>query len=268
MSQKANPAVIGMFVVIAMALCLAAIVALGAGTFFNQTRDCVLCFTGDLSGLDVGAPVEYRGVRIGSVQDIRLQYNADSGDVTIPVYAQLEKQRMLYIGTNKLDKGLEFQIEKGLRAQLQSQSLVTGKLKVMLLSAPQHPIRLSSVDHDVLEIPTIPSTMESFAQRIETLPLEEIIRDVRAGTRAFAELADSGEMESLTDGLRQAMASLNETLAETQKLLKELHTSTSPVRTEVLQAMQEISEAARSVRYFAETLDRHPEALIQGKKSD
>ena len=133
MSKKANPTVIGIFVVLAIALAAVAIIILGSGKLFAETEPYVLYFEGDLSGLDVGAPVAYQGVQVGSVTAIKLQYNTDSGEIFIPVYIELETDLIEYVGSHAAGKGLEYHIEKGMRAQLHSQSLVTGKLKVIPL---------------------------------------------------------------------------------------------------------------------------------------
>jgi paraquat-inducible protein B len=77
MNKKISPAVIGAFVIGAVALIIIAILVFGSGRLFRQTRDFVLYFDNSVNGLRIGAPVKIKGVEIGSVKDIRLQLEKD-----------------------------------------------------------------------------------------------------------------------------------------------------------------------------------------------
>jgi paraquat-inducible protein B len=194
MSKKANPTLIGVFVLVAVLVAGVAIAWLGSGRLFQKTDRFVMYFEGDLSGLDVGAPVEYKGVRIGNVKSIHLEYNSDTGDILAPVYVELEPTRLRYSDPEGQGKGLSFHIYQGLRAQLQSQSLVTGKLKIMLLEAPDTDVRLVKGDLSVGEIPTIPNLTEALTQTLKDLPLGDIVSNINTTLQAIASFTRSEEL--------------------------------------------------------------------------
>ena len=202
MSKKANPATIGLFVVVATAIAIAGLLILGSGQIFKRTDPYVVFFDRSLAGLDVGAPVEFRGVRVGSVKQIMLVYNRESSSVASPVYIELERGRMTYTGDEAFAKGLVYHIQQGLRAQLQSQSFVTGKLKIMLVESPDSPIILTGGDPTVQEIPAIPGLLDSLAERLEDLPLERIVTNLNTTAEALAQLAESGKLGEIVDNLQ------------------------------------------------------------------
>src|SRR5512136_3377298 len=109
MSKQANKTVIGIFVVGAIALVVIAIVVLGSGKFFRKTFKAVCYFEGSVGGLNIGAPVVFRGVKIGSVTDIVLRTNLEKLTFTIPVYIEIEPDRFAITGARpkKLGENLK-----------------------------------------------------------------------------------------------------------------------------------------------------------------
>ena len=238
MSGKANPAVIGAFVLAALAVFFAALALLGSGKMFRKTQPYVLFFEGSLSGLDTGAPVEYRGVRVGSVTDTRLEYNTENGEIIVPVYIELEEERLKYTGGIGLSKGPKFHIERGLRAQLQSQSVLTGKLKVMLIERPGSPVRLVGGDPHFTEIPTVPSLTESLVDSLEQMPLIEIVSNVHTALQEVTRLLGSAETW-------EAVASLRGAVEHIEALSAELNRSIPPLVEELTKTSTAIGDAAR-----------------------
>src|SRR5215510_12910132 len=94
MGRRANPTLIGAFIIGAVALIIIGILVLGRGQFFSETRTFVLFFDGSIKGLNVGSPVELQGVRIGSVTDIKVRYVSNSGEFHTPVYIQIDTNRI------------------------------------------------------------------------------------------------------------------------------------------------------------------------------
>ncbi|MCE5336512.1 MAG: MlaD family protein, partial [Desulfobacteraceae bacterium] len=165
MSAKTNPKLIGAFVLGAAALVVAAVVTFGSGKLFSDRERCVLFFDSSVKGLSVGAPVLFRGVKVGSVVDISLVF--DSQDVTfrIPVVIEVEFDRVTEAHADPRKKPdanservlLKKLIEKGLRAQLNTQSFLTGQLYVMIDLFPDSAVRLTGIKSNYVELPTIPS---------------------------------------------------------------------------------------------------------------
>jgi len=180
-SRKANPKLIGLFVVGAGALLIFLVVVLGGGRLFTTTKTYVMFFADDVNGLQVGGPVNFRGVRVGSVKDIVLSYDSDKREVAIPVYVDLDQSRVRVNGAGRLDDMSEL-IERGLRAQLRNQSFVTGLMTIELDFDHAIPARLLGLEPHYPEIPTKRSSLSelraTFGDLVEDfrkLPVEEIM---------------------------------------------------------------------------------------------
>ena len=177
MSAKANPTRIGFFVVGAIVLLMGSIVAFGSGQLFQKTERYVAFFEGSLTGLDIGAPVTFRGVPIGAVTGIQVQYFADNQKMLIPVFFEMIPDRLQLIGelTGTRQERIKTLTEKGLRAQLVSQSLVTGQLAVQIDFMPDTPLNLVGGEPGIFEFPTVPSTAEELMSQLKDLKLDELV---------------------------------------------------------------------------------------------
>jgi paraquat-inducible protein B len=254
-----------------------------------------LVFSGSARGLNIGAPVLLRGIEIGQVLDVQLQFDSDAPDFVIAVLIEVEPERIAVEGDRDRQLAqdadvLQRLVAAGLRAQLKTGSLLTGQLYVDLDFHPEAPpAKLSRRgEHQVL--PTLPAPLEAVTTkinrvltRVEGLPLEAIGDDLRATTAGVRELIDSGvitrsldELERTLRELRALSASLDdqiapelaETLTEARRALASANAliqPDAPLNVEAVRAMRELSEAARSIRVMADYLQRHPEALIKGK---
>src|SRR5262245_30436492 len=138
MGRKANPIIIGAFVVGAIALAVFGIVVFGSGRLFKETTPFVMYFTGSVDGLSVGSPVKFKGVEIGGVTSIQLDLGEEA---RIPVWIEIDNKKIVARGAEwPSDRAaLRAAIERGLRAQLNSQSIVTGLLFVQLDYHPETP---------------------------------------------------------------------------------------------------------------------------------
>ena len=139
---------IGAFVVGAVALAVAAIVLFGSGRFFKDTDKWVAIFPGSVKGLNVGSPVVFRGVQVGQVTEIIVNFDPGRIEVIIPVLYETDPERFRHIGPQVIadDKELhEALVAQGLRAQLQMQSLVTGQLVINMDFFPNSPAKLYGV---------------------------------------------------------------------------------------------------------------------------
>ena len=203
--NRANPKLIGAFVVGAVALVVVGVLLLGGAKFLTEKRTFVAYFEGSVKGLNVGAPVEFQGVQVGSVTDIQLQFLTAENEFRIPVFIQIEPGRMTQVGRQIDAQGqlLKPLIERGLRAQLEMQSLVTGQLIVQLGFYPDTPIRLVG-DGKVPEIPTVPTTMQEVAQNVtqaltefRQLPIPQLIGQLVEAAQGLNTLIHSPEVKNL-----------------------------------------------------------------------
>jgi paraquat-inducible protein B len=146
MRRTANKTLIGAFVVGGIILFIIAFVLLGAGSFSGARPSAIAYFEDSVSGLDIGAPVKFRGVTIGKVSQVLLRTaNQGAADYSVPVVMDFTSNLLTARGLDQalLDKrGLRGSIDKGLRAKLQQQSVITGVLYVELDYFPDSAYRL------------------------------------------------------------------------------------------------------------------------------
>jgi len=226
MSKRANPTAIGGFVVGALALAVIGIIMLGGMQIFKKDLRFVAFFTGSIGGLDVGAPVEIRGVRIGTVTKIRLFPENEIG-----VYIAVDPALLPREGTVRArgNEAVDELIQRGLRAQLKTQSLLTGLLLVYLDFFPGTPITLVRFDPDVKEIPTIPTTLEQFQARFErllnkldTVNLDELTKDAVQTLKGAKDLMSSPELKDAIISADKTLKSANTAIHDAQVVLKRL----------------------------------------------
>ena len=361
MSKKASPTLIGLFVVGAAALVVIGIIVFGSGRLWSDRPRYVLYFEGGVAGLNVGAQVAFRGVRVGTVSDIRMYFNPDDLNIRIPVIIEIDPSKISNLEGRLTDSGEVSEVvtelvNKGLRAQLKVQSLVTGQLYVEFDFHPEKKASFVSAELEDSEIPypelpTIPSDIEEIARTLEKIPIESLVLKAIDAVEGIERIVNSADMEEgftalsgtmteielLAENMNQEVIPLatdarrliqstdklvsdtndviagigenvEETVAETEKLVRHmeaimenLNGRISPVATDIQQAAEaartalnqakqtlsnfgditskesplgyqiynavdEFAAAARSIRIMAEYLERHPEALIQGKR--
>lgn len=257
MSKQASRSLIGAFFLGAIALAIAGVVVFGSGKFFTNTVKAVMFFHGSIVGLDVGAPVDFRGVKIGHVTEIKLRFDAVDLSAVIPVIVELDRNNITLVrgqwGQERA--GLEGLVKKGLKAQLVLQSFVTGKLIVNLDVLPDRPARFLGLDIGYEEIPTIPSSFEALTSELQNINFAQFAKDVQRTIESIERLVSSPE-------LKESISSLNQALKSIDRLASDIDVNTSPAATETL---EQIASLARSMRTLADYLERHPESLIRGK---
>ncbi len=185
--------VIGTFVFGGFVLALAAIILFGNFRLFSSTTRAAVVFQGSISGLSVGAPVTFRGVRIGSVQNIMLQFDSQKSTAYIPVTLQLQPDRIRVTGqkgTSQAVLNLSALVAQGLRAELVTQSFVTGQSEINLDFYPAAPAALHPGATDLPEIPTRLSTVQRVQEELSQLPLRELVENANTTLESLKQLSD------------------------------------------------------------------------------
>jgi len=307
--RRGNPMLVGVFVLGAAALAIGAVLVFGSGRFFRHEVTLVSYFSGSVNGLIVGSPVKFRGVPIGSVSQIRVGLPRGSPSaVSIPVSYTIDvdtisayQGRRFVLDRQRLDE----LIAAGLRAQLQTESFVTGVLFVGLDFFPDSPAVLEVTGHpEVLEVPIMPTTIERAMQtfdrlvkRVEALDLEGLVASARHALDGVDNLARSPKVADALDGLRETLASirrvtnalepsvtptmkgLDDTLAQARQALSRVEPqldqtlaraqallgSDAPLAVGLASTLADLGEAARAIRDLADFLDRHPNAILTGR---
>ncbi|NIQ92261.1 MAG: MCE family protein, partial [Deltaproteobacteria bacterium] len=215
MTKKANPKLIGAFVLGAVALAALGVVIFGSGRFFAERHAYVLFFPGSVKGLTVGAPVTLEGVTIGAVTDVKVVFDRETLKFYTPVYVEVFPDRIKdtgqyrteYLEELETDEVMKLLIDRGLRGQLELQSLLTGQLQVAVSMHPGSKVHYVSIEKDVPEIPTIPTTIQQLAKAFENLDIQGMAEDLRKTLAAVEQVATSPE-------LAEAVTSLNKTLKD------------------------------------------------------
>jgi paraquat-inducible protein B len=311
MAKQANRMMIGVFVVLAVILMAASLVVFGSGKFFKKTVKCVLFFDESVKGLNVGAPVLFQGVQIGSVISIVLQVDPAKLQAQIPVIIEYEPEKFIvreegWKTPRDHRKNIATLIDKGLRAQLNMQSFITGQLLIEVDFHPGTPVSLKGLNKDYIEIPTIPSTAKKLSQTLNELDLEGLKKNLEstlAGIDQFVNNPDlTASIQAVKDTLQDASKlvtrvdrqvdpvadDLKKTVKDIGKLAREADakvsnlttgldktmstargviSADSPLIVELENTLKEIASASRSLRQLADYLEQHPETLIRGKKS-
>jgi paraquat-inducible protein B len=245
-------------------------------TYVEKTR-WLLHFHGSVGGLSVGAPVKFKGIKIGEVIDLKLEFDYDSMAFRIPVAIEIEPERIAMTGKQTIERqrGNEILVEKGLRAQLKQENLLTGQLYIDLDMYPDEPPRKIVYGGKYPEIPTIPTPREEITRgitkivdRLEKLPLEQIGKDLR---ETLAHLNKSAEqllklMQNLDETFAPAATATLERSQTTLIKLDRLLSAESPTGHELKRALAELADAARNISVLADYLGRHPESLVFGKE--
>ncbi len=236
----------------------------------------LLQFKEDVGGLSHGSLVKFHGIQVGRVVDFSLQFDWKVREFQVPVLIEIEPERIGQLhGT--LPKGkliLDELVERGLRAQLRTGNLITGQKFIDLDFHPEAPPAKVRYGEAYPVVPTVPQPLEEILDkvqrilvRLEKVPVEEIGRDAKTA------------LESLDNVLRRTdvtVARINEavlpeltgTLRKVQESLAEIEKGYGPdsgTNLELRKALDELAEAARSIRILTEYLQRHPESLIRGK---
>ena len=266
MSKPANKTMIGVFVVVAVALAVAAVIVFGSGKFFKKTEPWLTFFGGSVRGLTVGSPVVFRGVQVGQVSNIIVGFDATKLEVLIPVLFEIDPERFKDIGSPVETEGLEMHtalIDRGLRAQLQMQSLVTGQLLINIDFYPDTPAKLIGIERfkgevkfeKRWEIPSIPTPLQELEKALGELNIKEITEDIRKAMDGIAKLASSPD-------LHEGIGILKNTLLDVQKLARNLDSKLEPLATGIDQTLVEARAGIGDARKLIANIDSQTAPLM------
>lgn len=249
MQQRKKATVLGFFIFGVLALLVAIGVVKHRHYQLNQ-RIYVMYFKGSLKGIHVGTPVTHRGIKIGEVTKIEIQVNPSTAMIQIPIYIQF----LEYSPNNPKRARVETLIKKGIRAQLQSYSLIPDVHSIEINFFPNTKAHFVKDGSGFPEIPTIPSSdsVEEFSKTLRTL--RKTVKDID-------KLITSPQ-------IKQSIKSLNNTLYNSNNLIKTIDNSANPVIVNLNDTLLNLSKSAYSINSLTDYLSQHPESLISGKHRD
>lgn len=229
--MSARPAVVGAFILGAMGLGVTAILLFGGMRFFASTSRAVVFFNNEsIAGLDVGAPVTFHGVHIGSVKSIAVHFSAD-GAVTarIPVFIEVESNQIIWEGKKLSGTAADYDslIRAGLRAQLGLQSIITGQLRVDLDFRPGTPAQTAGAALGVPEIPSVPSGLGQVWDQLTRL--QDLADTAQRAFASFERLSNhvDNAFGPLVDNTNRTIDAVRETAQTTDKAAAQLQAKAS-----------------------------------------
>jgi len=233
---------------------------------FTATQDFVAYFPESVRGLDAGAPVEFRGIQVGTVVSFAFAEAKVVGSLVRVVIA-IQPQRIgaeVHSGASPRET-LDQQIKLGLKLRLASGSLLTGALFVDIVFDPDTPAVLRGKPGE-MEVPTMPSTADVLASAAEQLP--KLVSDAQGFVSALRTIAESDEAQSAVGQLRDAGVAAQEALDKLTTVLTSISEkleAQSDMQVRIANTLDEMARGLRSIRQLADLLERHPEALLKGK---
>ncbi len=258
----------------------------------------VMFFEDSVRGLNVDAPVEFKGIKVGSVVDLRLEFDRRDNSFKIPVIIEIEPERVVEQGTDdehipSPQETLQALVERGLRARLGTGSLLTGQLFVELVMRPGTQPRLAGGDHPYPELPTVPAelgeitaSIKGLLAKMDKIDFEAIGNELEGTLRGTNNLVNSPEalntvreleatmsafrsvlgkvdqrVEPLADNIQQAVVKGKHAL----DLLNALLRPDSEMQVQIKDMTLEFTQMARSISRLMEQLERNPQSLLYGK---
>ncbi len=246
----------------------------------------VFRFQQSLRGLVVGAPVDFRGITLGEVTSIGVEFDQATKQINMPVTVDVYPDRLrrrdpknsvppTEINSHRI---LDALVARGLRGQLRTGNLLTGQLYVALDFFPNaKPAKAETIDDNVLLMPTVPNTLDQLqlqiadiASKLDKIPFDSIGQNLDSSLRKLDKTLESAQgLFRQLDG--EIAPEAKATLGEAKKSFGAAERTLSedaPVQQDVRQAMQELTKTLRSLNTLAEYLQQHPEALLRGKPKD
>ncbi|SCX88669.1 paraquat-inducible protein B [Nitrosospira sp. Nl5] len=259
----------------------------------GEAEIILLNFKQSVRGLTPGAEVSFRGLIIGHVKSVGIEYDPKTQEFSIPVLVEVYPARLgrKFIEERKRSKytpqqRLQFMINRGLSAQLRIGNFLTGQIYIALDFFPKvTPVKndvsrnIAGTDASValLQLPTIPSSADEIqtqvseiALKLSKVPFDQIGSDLQQSLAMLKQTLDStGQLaerlnNDVAPEITMAMKDLHKTLNAAERTLS----ADAPLQQDLRQTLQELARAAASLRILTDYLQRHPESVIRGKRED
>jgi len=271
---------------------------------YTRKLPLISYFPGSVRGLAPGSEVSIHGIVIGHVTEVRLAYDTAKGDVVAPVRYEVEPERILGVGKRAYKtpaEGVAALLKQGLRASLESTSLITGQQMVALKFVPNAPPATLTMEGSDFVLPTteaggfadLQASAIALLNNVNTIPFEQIGRNLDGILHSVNDAASGPQLKQALTNLAAALASakdlvqhldtgtapalrqlpaiadeLQKAIADTDRLVVSLDSgygNNAKLNADLDRLLVQLNEAARSIRSLADTLARNPEALVKGR---
>jgi paraquat-inducible protein B len=275
MSKKANPTTIGLFIVAGLALGIAGLLLFSSSRWFTSTLRCIVYFDSSLNGLNEGAPVKFRGVTIGEVERVMIRYNQATNDTSMPVIIEIRddliQERWMGDRPFRNLDDLHRVIDAGLRASLETESLVTGVLYVSLeMTLDQPPPVFRQLNPKYPEIPSQPTDIQQLLRNLARLDITGLTERLNSLITRIETSLSGLKLGEISDGvtglihsldrvvsapeLTNSLASLHATLEQYRLLAVKVHDRVDPLADSVANTLAEAGSALAQIRSGVQNL--------------
>jgi paraquat-inducible protein B len=236
----------------------------------------VLYFDQSLRGLSPGAPVDFRGIVMGEVRSVGVEFDPVKKSFRMPVTVDMYPARLgrSFQKTIADDQDrnagplvLERMVSRGLRGQLRTGNLLTGQLYVALDFFPNAAKVAVDVTQYPMEVPTVPNSLDelqtqlsSIARKLDKVPFDEIGKNLRDTLKSADVLLKRLDTQVVPE-MKETLGAARKTFSTAEQLLQK----DSPVQSDLREALQQLTQTMQSLNALSDYLERHPESLIRGK---
>jgi len=275
-NTKSSSFTIGAFIVGAVVLVFVALLFFSGGRLFTKKERVVMYFLGSVQGLQIGAPIKLKGVVLGEVTDIQLDFQNNAKIVTAPesiitaVTAELVMERINRKTSNRKDDFFNEAIENGLRAQLNFQSFLTGLLYVELDFHPDVPVTLYKLQNKYREVPTMPMSFEELAKSLQEMNIKGLVSNLDHLTKEVSKVVDSGVIQDALSNVGRAALSIEHTSNSVNTEIGQLSHNIDSTRGEVDKLLKHLNSQApeltqslnQSMFEFRKSMEQFNQATI------
>ena len=262
MSHKRLHLKVGIFSALALALLVMGVGLLAGGAFFGAEEDYVLYFEGSVAGLNVGAPVVFRGVPLGRVVNISLLADDKEDIVIIPVGVDIIEGNIMHIVgehgrvTDAARRDvMRRMIEQGLRARVTMVSFLTGQARIDLDFLPDTPARYHSADHS-REIPTLSSPLEEFSRALSRVHIDKIAHSLLKALENINNVLTSEEFKGTLIGIKQIADEAGALVKEMPALLESVHNTLQRIETAADRAAREVPKISHDMSIALDSVSK------------
>lgn len=215
MSRSANPVAVGLFTLVTLVLAGVLVVAFSGSNWWSDRDRYTLLYDTSVRGLNVGAPVTLKGVKIGQVVDIRTSIYGNTPDVLNLVTIEIDSSTILR-GEDDSDNGnrsvtVEQLVDRGLRAQLRQQSMLTGLLYVDVDFEPGRPVQYLGMQTEHPQLPTTPTNLQQLTRDLESVDVNGLVSDLQQTLSGINQLLNDPDLQSLAGNLTRAVQAVEDT---------------------------------------------------------
>jgi paraquat-inducible protein B len=266
MGKRVSPTVIGAFVVASFAILIVALIVVGSGRMFTKPIRFICMFQGNLNGLKIGAPVKVRGVQIGTVAAIELRLLPSQGQMLpsikglrLPVIIDVDRSQVLARGaTGEVleTAGFDDLIKRGMRAQLATESLLTGLLYIDLDLHPNTPLKfVLESGGPYREIPTVQTDLAQLQQRLtqvldkfEKIDFQALVVSITEAANSIKTLTGSPELRATLESLKGTVANLNQAVVSARALINNANSQVGPLVADIRETSDEADKTMKDTR--------------------